>query len=128
MHERGERERGTGNLGPLLIRVETVLIQLRSSVQPLGLITTMTVRLLTPFLVVIPAILFGLYQIRLKPFLEVGGVWKEVQDVGRELKDTCTRVDELKGCERKCIFWLLELELELILVISSRWLFREQTP
>jgi len=88
----------------------------------------MTARLLTPFLVVILAILLGLYQIRLKPLLEVGGVWKEVQDVGRELKDTCIHVDELKGCERKRIFWQLELELELIVVISSPWPFREQTP
>jgi len=72
---------------------------------------TMTARLLTPFLVVIPAILFGLYQIRLKPFLEVGGVWKEIQDVGGELKGTCTYVDELKGCERKHIFWPLEFDL-----------------
>ena len=62
---------------------------------------TMTARLLTPFLVVIPAIFFGLYQIRLKPLLEVGGVWKEVQDIGGDLKKTCTYVDELKGCERE---------------------------
>ena len=70
----------------------------------------MTVRLLTPFFVVIPAILFGLYQIRLKPLLEVGGVWKEVQDVGGKLKETCIYVDDLKGCERKCIFWPLAFE------------------
>ena len=70
----------------------------------------MTARLLTPFLVVIPAILFGLYQIRLKPLFEVAGVWREVQDVGRELKKTCTFVDELKGCERKHRFRLSELE------------------
>ena len=68
----------------------------------------MTVKLLTPFLVVISAILFGLYQIRLKPLLEVGGVWREVQDTGGKLKETCTYVDELKGCERKPIFWLLK--------------------
>ena len=68
----------------------------------------MTARLLAPFFIVIPAILFGLYQIRLKPFLEVGGVWKEIQDVGQDLKETCTYVNELKGCERKCIFWPLE--------------------
>ena len=68
---------------------------------------TMTARLLTPILVVLPAILFGLYQIRLKPLLEVGGVWKEIQDVGGELKETCTYVDELKGCERKRVFWNL---------------------
>jgi hypothetical protein len=65
---------------------------------------TMTARLLTPFLIVIPAILFGLYQVELKPLFEVGGVWKEVQDVGGELKETCTYVDDLKGCERKRIF------------------------
>lgn len=70
----------------------------------------MTVRFLTPFLLVIPAILFGLYQIRFKPLLEVGGVWKDIQDVGRELKSTCTYIDELKGCERKCIYWLLEFK------------------
>ena len=70
----------------------------------------MTVRLLTPFFVVIPAILFGLYQIRLKPLLEVGGVWKEVQDVGGKLKDSCTYVDDLKGCERKRTFWPLGSE------------------
>lgn len=70
----------------------------------------MTVRLLTPFFVVIPAILFGLYQIRLKPLLEVGGVWKEVQDVGGKLKDSCTYVDDLKGCERKRTFWPLASE------------------
>ena len=63
----------------------------------------MAARLFTPFLVVILAILFGLYQIRLKPLFEVGGVWKEIQDVGKELKETCTRVDELKGCESKHI-------------------------
>jgi len=71
----------------------------------------MTARLLTPFLVVIPAILFGLYQIRLKPLLEVGGVWKEIQDVGTELKETCTYVDELKGCERERMFWCWNLKL-----------------
>ena len=70
----------------------------------------MILRLLTPFFIVIPAIFFGLYQLRLKPFLEVGGVWKEVQDIGRELKETCTHVNELKGCERKRVFSLLELE------------------
>ncbi|KAF9645860.1 calcium-dependent phosphotriesterase [Thelephora ganbajun] len=63
----------------------------------------MTTRLLTPFLVVVPAILFGLYQIRVKPLLEVGGVWKEVQDIGRELKETCTYVNELKGCEQSSL-------------------------
>ena len=75
----------------------------------------MTAKLLTPFLVVIPAILFGLYQIRFKPLLEVGGVWKEVQDIGRELKDSCTYVDELKGCERKRYLgcWGLKLEFWL---------------
>ena len=66
----------------------------------------MTLRLLTPFLLVIPAILLGLYQLRLKSLLEVGGVWREVQDVGTQLKETCTHVEELKGCERKCDFWL----------------------
>ena len=71
----------------------------------------MTIRFLTPFFVVIPAILFGLYQIRLKPLLEVGGVWKEVQDVGGKLKETCIYVDDLKGCERKRIFWPLAFEL-----------------
>ena len=71
----------------------------------------MTARLLVPFLVVVPAILFGLYQLRLKPLFEVGGVWKEVQDVGRGLKETCAYVDELKGCERECIPWLLGLDL-----------------
>ena len=64
----------------------------------------MTLRSLTPFLIVIPALLFGLYQIRLKPLLEVGGVWKEVQNIGTELKETCTHVEELRGCERKHIF------------------------
>ena len=64
----------------------------------------MTLRSLTPFLIVIPALLFGLYQIRLKPLLEVGGVWKEVQNIGTELKETCTHVEELQGCERKHIF------------------------
>ena len=71
----------------------------------------MTARLLTPFLIAIPAILFGLYQIRLKPFLEVGGVWKDIQDVGGELKETCAYVDGLQGCERKCTFRSLKLEL-----------------
>jgi len=66
---------------------------------------TMTLRLLAPLLLVVPAILLGLYQIRLKPLLEVGGVWREVQDVGTEFKETCTRVEEVKGCERKRIFW-----------------------
>jgi hypothetical protein len=69
---------------------------------------TMTTRLLTPLLVVILAILFGLYQIRLKPLLEVGGFWKEAQDVGGKLKETCIYVDDLKGCERKPIFWSLK--------------------
>ena len=75
----------------------------------------MTARLLTPFLIVIPAILFGLYQIRLKPLLEVGGVWKEIQDVGRELKETCSYVDELKGCERERSFNFSGWELEFVL-------------
>lgn len=66
---------------------------------------TMTLRLLAPLLLVVPAILLGLYQIRLKPLLEVGGVWKEIQDVGAEVKKTCTYVEGVKGCERKCIFW-----------------------
>ena len=61
----------------------------------------MTLKLLTPFLLVVPAILLGLYQLRLKPLLEVGGVWKEVQDIGTEFKKTCTHVEELGGCERK---------------------------
>jgi len=69
----------------------------------------MTARLLTPFLVVIPAILFGLYQLRLKPFFEVAGVWREIQDVGRELKETCTSVGGLEGCERKRRFPLSKL-------------------
>lgn len=69
----------------------------------------MAARLLTPFFIVAPAILFGLYQIRLKPLLEVGGVWKEIQDVGQDLKETCTYVNELKGCERECIFWAVEV-------------------
>ena len=75
-----------------------------SQVKLSALSLIMTVRLLTPFLIVIPAILLGLYQIRLKPLLEVGGVWKEIQDVGRELKETCAYVDQLKGCERKPAF------------------------
>jgi len=70
----------------------------------------MTLRLLTPFLLVVPAVLLGLYQIRLKPLLEVGGVWKEVQDVGTEFKETCTHVEGLGGCERKRIFWLSGFE------------------
>lgn len=65
----------------------------------------MTLRLLAPLLLVVPAILLGLYQIRLKPLLEVGGVWKVIQDVGAEFKETCTHVEEVKGCERKRIFW-----------------------
>lgn len=88
----------------------------------------MTARLLTPFLIVIPAILFGLYQIRLKPLLEVGGVWRDVQDIGRELKDSCTFIDELKGCERKHILWLFELELRLTVATLSLRSFRNQTP
>ena len=75
---------------------------MKSSAQPL--ITTMTLRMLTPIPVVIIAILLGLYQMRLKPLLEVGGVWKEIQDVGTELKKTCTHVEELKGCEREWVF------------------------
>jgi len=85
----------------------------------------MTVRLLTPFLVVIPAILFGLYQIRLKPLFEVAGVWREIQDVGRELKETCVSVDELKGCERKYTSQLSEPRLGFTVEISSPWLFRD---
>ena len=87
----------------------------------------MTARLLTPFLVVIPAILFGLYQIRLKPLLEVGGIWKEIQDVGRDLKETCTYVNELKGCERKRIFWPSKSQPSGFLLISSLRLYRKQT-
>ena len=68
----------------------------------------MTARLFTSLVVAISAILFSLYQIRLKPLLEVGGVWKDVQDVGRELKETCMFVDELNGCEHKHIFQLFE--------------------
>lgn len=89
---------------------------------------TMIWRLLTPFLAVIPAILLGLYQIRLKPLLEVGGVWKETQNVGTELKETCTHVEELKGCESKLIFWLvgtLTFEFGLTVVFPSRWVSRE---
>jgi hypothetical protein len=63
----------------------------------------MTARIVFPFLIATLAILFGLYQIRLKPFLEVAGVWKEIQDIGGLLKETCTYVEELKGCERKRI-------------------------
>ena len=85
----------------------------------------MTVRLLTPFLVVVPAILFGLYQIRLKPLFEVAGVWREIQDVGRELKETCVSVDELKGCERKHRFQLSDPRLGLTVEISSPRLFRD---
>ena len=78
----------------------------------------MTVRLLIPFLVVIPAILFGLYQIRLKPLLEAAGVWREIQDVGRELKETCVSVDELGGCERKHRFQLSGPKLGFTVEIS----------
>ena len=85
------------------------MIEVISSARPL----TMTARLFTPFLIVIPAILFGLYQIRLKPLLEVGGVWKDIQDVGSGLKETCVYVDGLEGCERKRIFRSLELRLGL---------------
>ena len=67
----------------------------------------MAARLLAPLLVVIPAIFFGLYQIRLKPLLEAGGVWKEIQDVGKDLKETCKYVNQLKGCERERISWPL---------------------
>jgi hypothetical protein len=67
----------------------------------------MTLRMFAPLPVVVIAVLLGLYQIRLKPLLDVGGVWKEIQDVGTELKKTCTYVEELKGCERKRTLWLL---------------------
>ena len=80
----------------------------------------MTTKFIIPFLIAIPAILFGLYQIRLKPILEVGGVWKEIQDVGRELKETCTHVEVLKGCERKRISWLSDTLDFLSRSIESR--------
>ena len=83
----------------------------------------MTVRLLTPFLVVIPAILFGLYQIRLKPLFEVAGVWREIQGVGRELKATCVSVGELKS--RKHRFQLSELGPGFAVEISSPRLLRD---
>ena len=80
----------------------------------------MTMRLAAPFLVVILAIVFGLYQIRLKPLLEAVGVWREIQDVGRELKETCVFVDELKGCERKhASFQLSEPKLGFTVEIAS---------
>ena len=82
-----------------------------------------------PFPVVIIAILLGLYQIRLKPLLEVGGVWREIQDVGTELKNTCTHVEELKGCERKRIFRLLGFEgLSLTLLWYSPLEIRLHEP
>ena len=68
-----------------------------------------------PFLVSIPiglfAIFYGLRSIRLEPLPK----WRDfqVQDIGRELKETCTYVDDLKGCEGRCTFWLLELGLGL---------------
>ena len=85
-------------------------------------------RLLTPFLVVVPAILFGLYKIRLEPLFEVGGVWREIQDIGGKLKETCTYVDELKGCESKSIFWSSGLEFQLTVLTLSSLPFRKQTP
>jgi len=85
----------------------------------------MTVRLLTPLLVVIPAILFGLYQIRLKPLIEAFGVWREIQDVGRELKETCVSIDELKGCERKYAFQLPKPKLGFTVEVLSLRLFRD---
>lgn len=84
------------------------------------MIITMTLRLLTPVIVVISAILLGLYQIRFKPLLEVGGVWREAQDIGTELKETCTHVEGLGGCERKRIFWLFGLE---VLNSARLWCF-----
>ena len=87
----------------------------------------MTARLFTSLVVAISAILFSLCQIRLKP-LEVGGVWKDVQDVGRELKETCMFVDESNGSECKHIFWLFEFELGFAVVIPPRRSVRNQTP
>ena len=88
----------------------------------------MTARLLTSLVIAISAILFSLYQIRLKPLPEVGHVWKDVQDVGRELKETCMFVDEPNGCECKHIFRLFEFELGFAVVILSRRSVRNQTP
>jgi len=49
------------------------------------------------------AILCVLHQMQLESLREAGRVWidRVVQDVGRELKETCTYVDDLKGCEGK---------------------------
>lgn len=55
-------------------------------------------------------LLWSLYQALVKPLFksvyEVSyevGAWKEVQDIGRELKDTCAYVDGLEGCESKLL-------------------------
>jgi len=66
------------------------------------------------------AIFYGL-RIRLGPLSE--GKRLQVQDIGRELKETCTYVDELKGCEGKCTFWLSELGLWLTVVVIFQRLF-----
>ena len=70
---------------------------------------------LPKFLVAILAslvtIFCGPYQTRLKPLHEGVGVWRdrEVKDVGKELKGTCTYLDELKGCKGERTPRLLEL-------------------
>ena len=81
----------------------------------------MTPRLLTTLLVLILAIPFGLYLIRSKPSLEVGGVWEEVRDVGEEPPRICkwdggirwhkSDRNEIDWDESKPLFWLLELGL-----------------
>ena len=59
------------------------------------------------------AIFYGLRSIRFGPGREF-----QVQDIGKELKETCTYVDDLKGCEGNCTFWLLELGFGLTVVVS----------
>jgi len=70
---------------------------------------------LASLLIGLLAIFYGLRSIRLGPLPE--GRKSQVQDIGRELKETCTYVDDLKGCEGKCTFWLWELGLGLTVVV-----------
>ena len=72
-------------------------------------------RFLIPILASLVAIFCGLRLMRPEP--HPGGRVFRVQDIGRELKETCTYVDDLKGCARKATFWSLELGLGLIMVI-----------
>lgn len=60
---------------------------------------TSILRLLSPVLVVLLALLTGLYQLRMKPVLTAAGIWRNVERVGNH--EACKTVPELKACERE---------------------------